>query len=167
LNPILQRLLARCSTDINVERGRFECSVRQKYTGKYTGCQRRLPEQIVFVMVESVGKRRHNCNSCHHSDDGCGKERCAKNEEILTDDIRAAECRADGHNRCARVWQRQTTAEFGGEGICLQERFGLITNKYWRRSMGSAEPRARQGKRVQAFGIGVFAGALNQSFYQW
>jgi hypothetical protein len=102
------------------------CSVRQKFTGKYTGCQRRLPEQIVFVMVESVGKRRHNCNSCHHSDDGSGKKEMRKRiEEILTDIARAAECRADRHNRCARVWQRQTTAETGDEGICLERKIQL------------------------------------------
>lgn len=44
--------------------------VRQKYTGKYTGCQRRLPEQIVFVKVESVGKRRHDCKVVIIRNDG-------------------------------------------------------------------------------------------------
>jgi hypothetical protein len=49
----------------------------------------------------------------------------AKDEEILTDSTRAIERRADRHDRCARVWQRQTMAELVIEGICLERKIQL------------------------------------------
>ena len=46
-----------------------------------------------------------------------GRSGCAEMEEILTDVTKAVECRAERHSRCARFWQRQTTANSGDERI--------------------------------------------------
>lgn len=46
-----------------------------------------------------------------------GRNECAKMDEILTDATGAAECRAERHSRCAKFWQRRTTAKSGDERI--------------------------------------------------
>lgn len=46
-----------------------------------------------------------------------GRNGCAEIDEILTDTTRAAECRAERHSRCAKFWQRRTTAKSGDERI--------------------------------------------------
>jgi len=82
-----------------------------------------------------------------------GKKEMREKEEILTDGIHAVECRADRHNRCARVWQRQTTADclVMKEFACKKD-----SNKYWRRSEARQNfARAKQSASVRAFGIGM------------